>query len=65
MSSLRPCDGTGPEAVTDAEKVDVLNRFFASVFTVEDCSNIPAPASAWTGKFLEDILFTKDQVNKS
>ena len=64
MSSLRPGDETVPEAVTDAEKVDVLNRFFASVFTVEDCSNIPTPASEWTGELLEDILVTKDQVEQ-
>ena len=64
VSSLRPGDETGPEAVADAEKVDVLNRFFASVFTVEDCSNIPAPASEWTGELLEDILVTKEQVEQ-
>ena len=64
VSSLRPGDETVPEAVTDAEKVDVQNRFFASVFTVEDCSNIPTPASEWTGELLEDILVIKDQVEQ-
>ena len=39
VNMLKRIDGT--YAVTDEEKADTLNSFFASVFTSEDTSNIP------------------------
>ena len=37
------------------DKAGVLNKFFASVFTWEDTSNIPEPVWKGIGEVLEDI----------
>ena len=40
----------------------MLNNFYISVFTVEDCSEIPSLLSEWSGETLEYFIFTKEQV---
>ena len=47
-------DGTGATASTDQEKAEVLNAYFSSVFTVEDCSN-PFPDNPYTGPAISDL----------
>jgi Reverse transcriptase (RNA-dependent DNA polymerase) len=47
----------------DREVSEILNKFFASVFTVEDTNNIPQKA-AETDKILGDIQITIEAVRK-
>ena len=54
----------GSFARRDEDKADVLNKFFASVFTREDTSNIPNPVWKGIGEALEDIDITKEEVLK-
>ena len=48
----------------DKEKAETLDKFFSSVFTVEDMNNIPKlePGEKSEGKFLLDIIITVDTV---
>ena len=48
----------GSFARRDEDKADVLNKFFASVFTREDTSNMPEPVWKEIGEVLEDINIT-------
>ena len=55
----------GSFAQTDSEKADVLNKFFSSVFTSEDLTDIPEPNPKNIEDTLEDIQFTdEDIINK-
>jgi len=58
VSSLK--NDQGNIIVNDAEKAEVLNSFFASVFTNENLDNIPdLPPGSWSeGITLSDILIT-------
>ena len=52
----------GSAAETDQEKADVLNKFFASVFTNEDLSHMPLFDDRLFLTILDDITFTQKMV---
>ena len=49
---------------SDEEKANVLNDFFASVFTTEDTSNIPKIENLSGNVFLSELLLTEDAVKQ-
>ena len=59
ISDLLNEDGKLSES--DAEKADILNKFFCSVFTNENISNIPTLINRTT-TILDDITFTEEKV---
>ena len=56
--------GNEEDIVDDEEAAGVLNRYFSSVFTLEDLGNIPEPKQTClsSGNGLTRIIFTKDNV---
>ena len=50
--------------VDDEEAAEALNKYFSSVFTLEDLGNIPEPKQTCldSGNGLAQILFTKENV---
>jgi len=54
----------GQVAETDGEKAEVLNDFFASVFTEEDLSNIPTINNLHDTQLLEGLEITEEVVLK-
>ena len=50
--------------VDDEEAAEVLNKYFSSVFTLEDLGNIPEPKQTCldSGNGLTQIIFTKNNV---
>ena len=58
--TLRSGDGTLIE--TDKGKAEVLNSFFASVYTKEDLSVVPNLELDFDGEPLEDVVFTREEV---
>ena len=46
----------------DEDKADVLNTFFANVFTREHTNNIPEPVWKGIREVLEDIDITEEEV---
>jgi hypothetical protein len=61
-------DGKGGVAVSDGEKANILNEYFASVFTQEDLENIPEPviqASKQNMSELQNMVVTEEQVRKA
>ena len=52
----------GSKAETPREKANVLNKFFNSMFTIEDVDNIPSPLENFEGGVLSDIEITIDMV---
>ena len=52
----------GSKSSTAQEKADTLNEFFASVFTEEGTSNIPAPKNCRINDSLTSIEFTPNLV---
>ena len=55
-------DTDGRLANNDAEKAELLNKFFSSVFTRENLANIPQPPNIFEGPHLDDISITDDMV---
>ena len=53
----------GTEVTTDEDKVEVLSKTFASVFTIDDVSEIPGLPTRWAGPALEDFEVTPNQVD--
>jgi len=49
-------DRGGNVLTNDEETANLLNNYFSSVFTVEDCSNIPNAKQMFTGKIGEEDL---------
>ena len=49
-------DSTGRIIVEDEEAANLLNDYFSSVFTIEDCSNIPEPVSFFDRSLLGEGL---------
>ena len=54
----------GSYAHTDGDKADILNSFFASVFTNEDLTDVPEPDVMYDGEKLLDVPFTEEEVLK-
>ena len=54
-------DPDGRLVTNDKEISEKLNKFFASVFTIEDKSNIPV-SGAETNVILQHVVFTKNQL---
>ena len=54
-------DPDGRLVTNDKEISEKLNKFFASVFTIEDKSNIPV-SGAETNVILQHVVFTKNQI---
>ena len=54
----------GSYAHTDGDKAEILNSFFASVFTDEDLSDVPVPDNMFDGDKLTDVVFTVEEVAK-
>ena len=56
--------GNGEVIVDDEEAAEVLNKYFSSVFTLEDLGNIPEPNQTClaSGNGLTQIIFTKENV---
>ena len=52
----------GSLAVEADDKAEVLNQFFASVFTEEDVTSIPTPAPHQLSSTLTDITFSEDRI---
>jgi hypothetical protein len=72
-SKQRSKDKVGPlkntigKVVTDdKEAANMLNEYFSSVFTIEDCSNIPEPVKVFEGKIetegLLELKITREMV---
>ena len=56
-------DSTGQLVTDDQVMAEYLNQFFCSVFTQEDCSNIPEPEILFTGEEpLTDVDITEEKV---
>jgi ribonuclease P/MRP protein subunit RPP40 len=49
-------DNLGKVIEDDQETANLLNNYFSSVFTIEDCGNIPEPLKVFKGKFEEEGL---------
>ena len=62
ISSLKREDGS--VASSPADKAEVLNSFFASVFTLEDLHTIPAPPAYDINEILTTINITPDVVKE-
>ena len=62
VNDLTRDDGT--TAHTNEEKADVLNKFFCSVFTIENDENIPEPEMKYDGDALNDVVVTEEDVRK-
>ena len=56
-----PLKDQGGEVIIDDEvAANILNDYFSSVFTIEDCSNIPEPAQIFKGSLIREGLFDLD-----
>lgn len=51
-------DETGNVASTDGDKAQLLNRFFSSVFTIENLNTIPEPLNQFVGEELSDVIIS-------
>ena len=54
----------GKSVVQDQDKAEVLNKFFASVFTVESKGNIPKLNKVQGAGELNDLVITEEKVKK-
>lgn len=62
VADLRKADGT--KTTTDEEKVELLNKFFQSVFTQENMDSLPDPPDFNFMSTLEDINIKDEKVLK-
>jgi len=65
VGPLKKEDGDGEVIVDEVEAAEVLNKYFSSVFTLEELRNIPEPSQAFLdsgGGGLSQIIFTKENV---
>lgn len=60
VADLKKSDGT--EIRNDKEKAEEFNGFFVSVFTQEDCNNMPPSVDKKTKKGLDDIEFSESDI---
>jgi hypothetical protein len=63
-SSIGNLEANGMKAETDQQKAEVLNNFFSSVFTHEECSDIPHFEDRPYTSPLDDITFSSEQIKK-
>ena len=61
MADLRTCK-KGIYAMTSVSKSNVLNSFFASIFTEEDMHTIPNPEICYVQSELRDLSITTEIV---
>jgi len=61
---LKRDDGNEEVIVNDEEAAEVFNKYFSSVFTLEDSGNIPEPKQTClgSGNGLTQIIFTTENV---
>ena len=57
-------DSNGDTVSGDKDKADLLNNYFASVYTQENIDNIPSTEPTNNGTFLDHIEITYDRVHK-
>ena len=56
-----PLKDQGGEVIIDDEvAANILNNYFSSVFTIEDCSNIPEPVKMFRGSLINEGLLELD-----
>jgi Reverse transcriptase (RNA-dependent DNA polymerase)/Endonuclease-reverse transcriptase len=65
----RPCvgplrDSQGRTVHQDSEMAALLNRFFSSVFTREDTTNVPEPEHVAGGHYISDVKITAKAVKE-
>ncbi len=53
----------GEMATSDGDKAEVLNQFYASVFTQED-DTVPTPNHVFSGSILSDLVITEEMVKR-
>ena len=62
--SVGPLKKDGKVVSDDEEQADILNQFFASVFTEEDLSNLPQLGPFEKGEPLSNVQFTEEKIKE-
>ena len=65
VGPLKKEEENGEVIVDDVEAAETLNKYFSSVFTLEELGNIPEPNQAFLdsgGQGITQIMFTKENV---
>ena len=62
IPALRNADGT--LSTSPSDKAESLNRYFSSVFTEENLTNVPDISEVFTGEALDSIVFTEEIIHE-